>query len=85
MAKVTGTFGATGPSASLAANRVDISISGGASATVDIERSVDGENWTTVESITGDGERVVENANAIPVRLNCSAYTSGTVAYVMVG
>lgn len=85
MAKVTGTFGATGQSAAISADRVDISISGGASATVGIQRSVDGTNWTTVESITGDGERVIENANALRIRLNCSAYTSGTVTYVMAG
>ena len=85
MAKVTGTFGATGQSSVIIADRVDISVSGAASATIGIQRRVDGTNWTTVESITGDFERVIENAGPMGVRLNCSAYTSGTATYVMAG
>lgn len=82
--QVTGTFGATGTSAIVQAKMVDVSLSGAASATVAIQRRIGG-NWVTIESITGDGERVVENANSLEHRLNCTAYTSGTVTYALVG
>jgi len=82
---VKGTFGATGQSAVLQGRDVDVSISGAASATVAIQRRMDGTNWVTIESITGDAERVVENANGVEMRLNCTAYTSGTVTYAMMG
>lgn len=83
MATVTGTFTGTGQSAVLRGTKtVDVSLSGAASATVAIQRRV-GSAWVTIESITGDGERVVENATALEMRLNCTAYTSGTVTYTM--
>lgn len=84
MAKITGTFTGTGQSSIVVGTSADVSISGAASATVGIQRRVDGTNWTTIESITGDGERVVENASGLEMRLNCSAYTSGTVTYSVV-
>lgn len=84
MAIVTGTFGGTGSSSSIVATAIDVSLSGAASATVAIKRKLDGTNWVTVESITGDGERVVENATGCPMKLECTAYTSGTVTYTMV-
>lgn len=81
---VTGTFGTTGQSAALdVTHKADISLSGAASATVAIERRLGG-NWVKIESITGDAERVVENGTACEMRLNCTAYTSGTVTYAMV-
>lgn len=83
MAIVFGTFGATGQSDTITGTAIDVSLSGAASATVGIQRRVGG-NWVTIESITGDGERVVENATGLEMRLNCSAYTSGTVTYAMV-
>jgi len=83
MAIVTGTFTATGQSSTIQATAIDVSISGAASATVGIQRRIGG-NWVTIESITGDGERVVENATGLEMRLNCSSYTSGTATYAMV-
>ncbi len=83
MAIVTGTFTGTGQSAVINAIAVDVSLTGAASATVGIQRRIGG-TWATIESITGDGERVVESATNLEYRLNCSAYTSGTVTYAMV-
>lgn len=83
MAIVTGTFTATGQSSTITGTAIDVSISGAASATVAIQRRVDGTNWVTIESIAGDGERVIENATGMGMRLNCTAYTSGTVTYSM--
>lgn len=80
---VTGSFTGTGQSDTLVATAADVSISGGASATVAIQRRIGG-NWVTIESVTGDGERVVDNATGLELRLNCTAYTSGTVTYAMV-
>lgn len=80
--QIAGTFGATGQSASIVGKSIDVSLSGAASATVGIQRRINGV-WVTIESITGDGERVVENAASTEHRLNCSAYTSGTVVYAM--
>lgn len=82
--EVKGTFGATGTSSVLQGREVDVSISGGATATVAIQRRLGG-NWVTIESVTSNAERVVENANGIEMRLECTAYTSGTVTYVMMG
>ena len=82
---VKGTFTGTGVSAVLQGRDVDVSISGAASATVAIERRIDGVNWVTIESIVGDGERVVENASGQEMRLECTSYTSGTVTYAMMG
>lgn len=82
MAIVTGTFGATGQSSTITGTGADVSLSGAASATVAIQRRMNG-TWVTIESITGDGERVVENATGLELRLNCTAYTSGTVTYTM--
>ena len=82
MAIVTGTFGATGQSSTITGTAIDVSLSGAASATVAIQRRMNG-TWVTIESITGDAERVVENATGLEHRLNCTAYTSGTVTYAM--
>lgn len=83
MAVVNGTFTATGQSATVTGTAVDVSISGAATATTAIQRRV-GANWVTIESVTGDAERVVENATGLELRLNCTAYTSGTVTYGLV-
>jgi hypothetical protein len=84
MAIVTGTFTGTGQSSTVVGTAADVSLSGGASATVAVQRRVDGTNWVTIESITGDGERVVENATGMEMRLSCTSYSSGTVKYSMV-
>ncbi len=83
---VTGTFSATGQSDVWGGPGISaLSISGFGSATVALERSHDGgSTWQTVEAFTSDTEKNFENpADEMSYRLNCSAYTSGTIKYAM--
>lgn len=51
------------------------------SGTVALERSFDGgTTWKTVKSYTADAEEVAECPENIQHRLNCTAFTSGTIA-----
>lgn len=102
MAAVTGTFTATGQSATFTPNvaqrdtncgQFNISASGTFVATVKIERSFDnGDNWFvcssdsagTEASFTAPFSVVAEEPTPGTIyRLNCTAFTSGTVAYRM--
>jgi len=83
---VTGTFGATGASASFqTAEGFNISLSGTWVATVSLQRSFD--NGVSFNNIT-DGtftanteKRVDDPAGSVRYRWNCSAFTSGSVVY----
>lgn len=95
MAAVTGTFTATGQSASFTpASQIrdgmfNVSMSGTFSATVVLQRSFDGTNWFTVSkpdltdaSFTAGVSFIVQEVeDGVRYRLNCTAYTSGTVTY----
>lgn len=84
IALVSGSFASTGASSTVTINGCfNLSLSGFGSATVDVERSFDsGSTWVTVESFTADAERIgKEPENRVMYRLNCSAYTSGTITY----
>lgn len=110
MANVTGTFAATGQSASFAAKlgardinggAFNIWLSGTAVATVQLEKSPDnGVTWFAVYaggtklyqwsySNNGTGDNINETAQEVEqgvlYRLNCTAYTSGTLAYSLTG
>jgi len=95
---ITGTFGATGQSASLCPKQGDyhhqsysfnMSLWGTFVGTVQLERSFD--NGTTWLPITALGSSITFTAPAsesfeepevgVIYRLNCTAYTSGTVNY----
>ena len=90
---VTGTFTATGQSASfdpLAGRKFNITLWGTFSATVQLERSFDG--GTTWQYLTSGGtqtykwtaiasEQNQEDEYIAIYRLNCTAFTSGTVNY----
>ena len=89
---VTGTFAATGQSASVApvtGRAFNVSLWGTFSATIRLERSFDGSNWlpltangTVLESFTGAcSDQWQEDEVGVQYRLNCTAYTSGTVNY----
>ena len=96
---VTGTFGETGQSPSfrpvlrrLGEGQFNVSLSGTFVATVALERSFDGTNWFTCSrdsagtaaSWTAPMSVVVEEPEAgVLYRLNCTAFTSGTVTYRM--
>lgn len=77
-----GTFTGTGTSRVMKVTLADLSISGTFSATVELQRKIGG-NWVTVETITGPTELVVDPAGGQDFRLECTAYTSGTVTYAM--
>jgi hypothetical protein len=83
MATVTGTLTGTGAGSTVVGTAADISVSGISSSTVQIQRRIGG-NWLTIEALTADGERVVENATGLEMRVNCSVYGSGTIAYALV-
>ena len=92
---VTGTFSATGQSASFApvgGRGFNASLWGTFSATVQIERSFDGgttwliltANGTQLEKFAGSqviSENLQEDESGVLYRFNCTAYTSGTVNY----
>ena len=89
---VSGTFVATGQSSSFtpAAGRAfNIEIRGTFVGTVQLERSLDGTNWAP---ITAAGTQIYlwtapasennqDGETGAQFRLNCTAYTSGTVTY----
>lgn len=79
-----GTFGTTGVSAVFRTNKpFNLSLVN-AGSTVVLKRCTDGTNFRTVESFTGDAERIVgEKTNEdVDYRLDCTAYV-GAVSYVM--
>lgn len=91
-APVIGTFGATGQSASfipVSGRAFNVSVYGTFSASVQLERSFDGTNWfpitaagTQLYAWTGAASEAAEDAEFnVSYRLNCTAYTSGTVNY----
>jgi hypothetical protein len=94
---LTGTFGGTGTSLAvgaffpLAGRAFNISMWGTFSATVQLERCLDGTNWIPV---TSNGTQTEKFTGTTPIaeswtdyevgaqyRLNCTAYTSGIVNY----
>ena len=82
--EVTGTFTATGQSSTVVlAKDFNLSLSGTFVATVAVQRSFDeGVTWKTVESYTDEIESIgFEPESGVNYRLNCTAYTSGTVTY----
>lgn len=81
---VAGSLSATGSSNSVQSKGIDISINGTFVGTVVIERYIGG-GWQIVESFTAPAERYVQNDLSRPHRVRCSAYTSGTINYVLEG
>ncbi len=54
---------------------------GSGSGTVALERSFDGgTSWKSVKEYTADAEEIGECVEGIQHRLNCTAFTSGTIA-----
>jgi hypothetical protein len=83
---VTGSFGATGRSATFTPEAnfpFNVSLSGFGSATVKLERSFDGgATWKVVISKTADYEDVwSEPESGVLWSWNCTAYSSGTIVY----
>ncbi len=61
----------------------NVNLSGFGVATVALERSYnDGSTWKTVSSFSGDTDLVCREPElGIQYRFNCTAYTSGNIAY----
>jgi len=75
-----GNFGGTGQSATVTGRAVTVSISGTFVATVLVQRLINGV-WGTVDTLTAPAEKEYSSDSGRSWRLNCSAYTSGTVVY----
>lgn len=79
-----GSFTATGQSAAVPISGLfNVSVSDFGTATVAVERSFDnGSSWLNVKSYTAAAEEIGEEVEYdVVYRLNCSAYTSGTIKY----
>lgn len=60
----------------------NLSLTGFGTATVALERSTNGGvTWGVIESFTADTEKSGFSAGSPKYRLNCTAYTSGTIKY----
>lgn len=91
---IAGTFTGTGQSSALTVQgKFNVLITGGV-GTVVLERSFDGSNWYpaskntngddasyTTASDTAFNGSVEEPEAGVQYRLNCTAYTSGTITY----
>ena len=94
MAQVNGTFTATGATAPIGlGGDFTVALKDFGTATVTLERSFDdGASWFIVDTFTTDvnnngvasGRSIGQNGQNI-YRLNCTAYTSGTIAYYLGG
>lgn len=85
---VSGSFTGTGTSNDFITRAgFNLSLSGFGTATVQLQRSFDqGSTWLVVESFTADAERRVDDPEAgVHYRLECTVYTSGTIAYRLSG
>ena len=88
MTTVSGTFTAVGNSSNLFVTEdkdVTYQLTGGATATVVLERSYNnGTTWSTIDSFTGNTLNTITNISKKAIyRFRCSAYTSGTVTYLL--
>jgi hypothetical protein len=84
IAALSGNMTGTGATSSVSLEGgFNLSLSGFGTATVAAQRSFDGgSTWVTIDSFTSDTEqRAVESESGVLYRLNCTAYTSGTIAY----
>ncbi len=84
MASQEGTITGTGATASITLGTVfSLSLRDFGTATISLQRSLNGSDWGTVETFTADTEKLGEGSQAAQYRLNCTAYTSGTIAYTL--
>jgi hypothetical protein len=82
--EVTGSFSGTGQSSSVStgSEKVEIEISGTWVAATIIERSFDlGTSWFPYRTIVSNMVTILEDTRDVQYRLNCTAYTSGSVVY----
>jgi len=74
---VTKTFSGTGNSDAIVADEVRINLTIN-TATLNIQWQLDGTNWTTLSdgTYTATENGIVVDARRVPVRVNCSAFTT---------
>lgn len=75
----SGTIAGTGVPATLpelTVNKCIIDLDFAGTATVELQWKVDGVNWKTYASYTADAHIIFEPNVAVPIRLNCTAYTN---------
>ena len=81
-----GTITATGTTSIVSLGRAfNLSLGSFGVASINLERSFDGEIWGALETFTSDAERIGESNESAQYRLNTTAYTSGTITYRISG
>lgn len=87
MSVLTGTITGTGVVGAVGARQIHIygafnlSLRAFGVATVALERSFNDTDWGVVEEFTENAEKIGDEPKGAVYRLNCTAYTSGTIAY----
>lgn len=76
MAQISGTFAGTGASAAMAAPTITIQMDFAGTATVTVESQMPSGAWIIVETVTADYHKVFDQGGAVPIRLNCTAFTN---------
>lgn len=77
MAAVSGTFTATGASASIKGKKLDARLRFAGTATVQLQSKMPSGDWMVEEdNITADYHKVVDIASFIEYRFNCTAHTN---------
>ena len=83
MAVQEGTITATGDKPSITlVGEFSLSLRDFGTATVVLERAVNGKDFSLVEAFTANAEKVGDS-NGDLYRLNCTAFTSGTITYTL--
>jgi hypothetical protein len=80
--KVTGSFTGTGTSAAVSFGRSDVAVWGTFVGTVELQAYYAGE-WQTVATYTAPIMEAVEAGQPREYRLECTAFTSGTINYAL--
>lgn len=70
---ISGTFSGTGNSDSVACHRAIIDLTFAGTATVNVQWSVDGTNFRTIDAYTASDQVVFDPGVHCALRLNCSA------------
>lgn len=84
MLTTSGTFGATGSSGQVSGKNCWVKKTGAATATVDVQYLGPDGVWVVhTAALADDTPTFISVALNVPWRLNCSAYTSGTVTYTI--
>ncbi len=84
MAKSKGTITGTGTTTPvLLGESFSLSLRDFGTATIALERSLGDGEWGSIEVFTTDIEKEGEGTGFLLYRLNCTAYTSGTIKFTL--